>query len=129
MTFGAGLELTAVLLGHPLVVPLVLPVVAVGDGELPLEPDPVPVVVPQAASMQASAMTSETTIKKNLRWRMCAVRIRVTPYITFFLTSCALLINAHHECLYYLNVVLGEKVPSVLCTMNVPTHSCLGLPA
>lgn len=129
MTFGAGLELTVVLLGHPLVVPLVLPVVAVGDGELPPEPDPIPGMVPQAASMQASAMTSETTIKKDLRWRMCTVRIRVTPYITIFLTSCALLINAHHECLYYLNVFPREKVPTVLCTMNVPVHLCLGLPA
>jgi hypothetical protein len=91
---GAGLELTTVLLGHPFDVLFALPVVtvvavvAVGNGELPVEPEPDPGMAPQATSMKVSPITSETAGKKNLRFSMCTVRIRVTPYITIFLTSC-----------------------------------------
>jgi len=54
---GAGLELTTVLLGHPFDVLFALPVVtvvavvAVGNGELPVEPEPDPGMAPQATSM------------------------------------------------------------------------------
>jgi hypothetical protein len=88
---GAGLELTTVLLGHPFDVLFALPVVAVvavGNGELPVEPEPDPGMAPQATSMKVSAMMSETAGKKNLRFSMCTVRIRVSPYITIFLISC-----------------------------------------
>jgi hypothetical protein len=83
VTFAVGLELTVALLGHPSGVPLVLPVVGVGVDELPLEPvpDPVPPVVPQAESNNASPMTSETTIKSDVRFDTGSVRIRVTPFI------------------------------------------------
>jgi hypothetical protein len=90
VTFAVGLEVTTALLGHPAVVlPVmpVLPVVAVGDGEFPVEPElePGTVMVPQAASMKVSAITSETAGKRVLRWRMCTVRMRLTPYITICL--------------------------------------------
>ena len=83
VTFGVGLELTAVLLGQPLDVLFVLPVVAVGNGELPVEPEPEPDpgVAPQATSMKVNAMTSETAGKRDLRFSICSVRIRVTPSV------------------------------------------------
>jgi len=84
VTFAVGLEVTTALLGHPSAVLLVLPVVAVGDGELPVEPEPEPgtVVVPQAASIKANAITSETTMRRDFCFSMCTVRMKLTPYIT-----------------------------------------------
>jgi hypothetical protein len=138
VTFGAGLEVTTALLGHPSVVLPVLTVVAVGDGELPVEPVPEPdTVAPQAASMKVRAITSETAGKRDFRsrivlpdceavaankrrWRdglvpriKCTLRMRLTPYITICLDF---LHNIDESMLmmsacYYLNVSPKEKVP------------------
>lgn len=138
VTFAAGLEVTTALLGHPALVLPVLPVVAVGDGELPVEPEPEPdTVVPQAASMKARAITSETAGKRNLRSRialtdceavaagkrrwqdgllpgiMCTLCMRLTPYITIcleFLRNIDESMCMMSAC-YYLNVSPEGKVP------------------
>lgn len=76
---GGDAVLITVLLGHPYELGLL---VAIGAGVVPVEvvPDPELELAPQAVSMKASAVASESINQSEFRLPICTMRIFFSPY-------------------------------------------------